>query len=248
MSSHGPGQEVSTQAPRRGRLLRLVVLLGVLGLLAAAWLSGLASPGAEQLGRLYHFLQQTQREHPLATYVAALALYVFVTGLSIPVANVLSVLYGMLFGFWPALVLVSFGSTAGATLAMLLARYVLRPWVQRRFGSRLEVLQQHWQREGAWYLFSLRLAPVVPFWFINLAMGLLPVRVGTFWWISQLGMLPGTVLYVGAGASLDLERLLAEGPPAVFTPGVLLLFSLLAAFPLVTRWLWRRLRAGKCAG
>ncbi len=225
--------------------MRLVVLLAVAALLAGVWATGVAAPGAEQLERFYHHLERARRDHPLATYLAALALYVLVTGLSVPVANVLSVLYGMLFGFWTALVLVSFGSTAGATLAMLLARYVLRPWVQHRFGSRLEVLHHHWQREGAWYLFSLRLAPVVPFWLINLAMGLLPVRVWTFWWVSQLGMLPGTVLYVGTGAALDLPRLLEEGPPAVFTPRVLALFCLLALFPLAARWGLRRWRSLK---
>src|SRR5262249_18512258 len=126
--------------------------------------------------------------------------YVVVTGLSIPIANVLSIGAGMVFGWWVGLALVSFASTAGATLAMLGSRYLFRDAVRRRLGARFEKINDNIAREGAFYLFTLRLMVVVPFWMINLALGLTTMRVWTFWWVSQVGMLPGTFLYINAGA------------------------------------------------
>ena len=163
--------------------------------------------------------------------------YVVVAAFSIPVATVLSVLYGWLFGFWRALVLVSFASTLGATIAFLLCRYLFRDWVQQRFAAQLTRIDDALRREGAYYLFTLRLIPYVPFWLVNLLMGLTPMRTRTFWWVSQLGMLPATALWIGVGASVtNLAEISDQGLGAVVTPQMIAILTLLGIFPLVARW------------
>ncbi len=164
--------------------------------------------------------------------------YVAVTGLSLPGAAIMSLAGGALFGRWWGTAVTSFASTAGATGAFLLSRYLLRDFVQRRWGRRLEAINRGLERDGAYYLLFLRLVPAFPFWLINLAMGLTRMRVGTYWWVSQLGMLPGTFLYLNAGTELGT----LQSPKDVLSPGVLASFALLAVFPLlvrqVVRW-WR---------
>ncbi|MCA9268191.1 MAG: TVP38/TMEM64 family protein [Planctomycetales bacterium] len=185
-------------------------------------------------------LRSLQDASPLLVLGAAFVVYVVVTGLSLPFATVLTLLYGWYFRFWPALLLVSFASTAGATLAFLLSRYLLRDVIRRRLGTRLKKFDEAFAREGAYYLFSLRLVPAAPFFVVNAAMGLTNIRTTTFWWVSQLGMLAGTVVYVYAGSSVPSLAALAEnGAQAVFTGRQLLqftiAFALLGLFPLVAR-------------
>ena len=158
-------------------------------------------------------------------------IYVTVTALSLPGAAVMTLAGGALFGFWPALLLVSFASTIGATLAMLVARFVLRDWVQGRLGERLRAINVGIEQEGAFYLFSLRLVPIFPFFLINLAMGLTPLRIPAFYWVSQIGMLPGTVVYVNAGTQLGQ----LESAAGIFSPTLLLAFALLGLFPLAAK-------------
>ena len=129
------------------------------------------------------------------------------------------------------LLLVSFASTIGATLAFLAARFLLRDWVQARFATRLAAIDKGVQRDGAFYLFGLRLIPVVPFFVINLAMGLTTMRARTFYWVSQLGMLAGTAVYVNAGTQLAQ----IQSPKDVVSPGLLGSFVLLGLFPLIAR-------------
>ncbi|WP_338920814.1 TVP38/TMEM64 family protein [Pseudomonas silesiensis] len=136
-------------------------------------------------------------------------LYVLVTALSLPGAALMTLLGGALFGLFGGTLLVSFASTLGATLAMLISRFMLRDWVQAKFSKRLMGINQGVEREGASYLFALRLVPVFPFVLINLAMGLTKLPVRTFWWVSQLGMLPGTLVYVNAGRELGQLNSLA---------------------------------------
>ena len=143
---------------------------------------------AESESRLRLF----QAEHPLLVYAVAFAVYVGVTGLSLPGAAALTLLFGWYFGLLRGVVLVSFASTTGATLAFLLSRYLFRDAVQQRFGDRLSSFNESLRSEGAFYLFALRLIPAVPFFVINLVMGLTPIRVATYWWVSQIGMLAGT--------------------------------------------------------
>lgn len=157
--------------------------------------------------------------------------YVLVTALSLPGAALMTLVGGALFGLFGGTLLVSFASTLGATLAMLLSRYLLRSWVQARFRQRLAKIDQGVRREGASYLFALRLVPVFPFFLINLAMGLTQLPVRTFWWVSQLGMLPGTLVYVNAGRELgQLESL-----GGVLSPGLVGAFVLLGLLPVLSR-------------
>jgi len=192
-------------------------------------------------------LKTFQAESPLLVFGVAFLIYVAVTGLSLPGATLLTLVFAWYFGFWHAVVLVSFASTTGATIAFLLSRYFFRNAVKRKFGGRLQTFNEAVRREGAFYLFTLRLIPAVPFFAINAVMGLTEIRTRTFWWVSQLGMLPGTVVYVYAGSRVpDLQTLSDKGVKAVFTPSqltqIMVAFVLLGLFPLATRWVLKWLR------
>lgn len=233
----------STDRPRWLRLvLGLVLAIVVCGIVIAAFrLSGIGPMVVDFLLTQLARLQQAQAEHPAAVYAGAFLLYVAVTGLSLPGAAVMSLAYGWMFGFWRALLLVSFSSTAGATVAFLLSRYLLQDFVQRRFGDKLAGFNQAFHRDGAFYLFTLRLIPAVPFFVVNAGMGLTPIRVRTYWWVSQLGMLPGTVVYVYAGTTLPgLEELKNPSVTRILSPQLLIAFTLLGLFPLVIKKLMQR--------
>lgn len=176
------------------------------------------------------------REHPLMTLLAAFLLYALVTGLSIPGALPLSLAYGWLLGFVPAAIVVSFASTSGATMAFLLSRYLIGQWVQSRFGPRLVWFNAAVEREGTLFLFTLRLLPPVPFWLVNLLAGLTKIRVTTFWWVSQLGMLPGTLVFLWAGASAPpLAEVAEKGMGSLVDWRIFLALALLGLFPLTVR-------------
>jgi len=158
--------------------------------------------------------------------------------LSIPGAAVMTLAAGAIFGVWHGLVLVSFASTLGATLAFLVARFLLRAPLRKRYGQRLKALDAGIERDGAFYLFTLRLVPIFPFFMINLLAGLTPLKTWTFFWVSQVGMLPGTFVYVYAGT--QLARI--ESPGDVLSPGLITAFALIGLMPLITRWLARWLQ------
>jgi pyruvate/2-oxoglutarate dehydrogenase complex dihydrolipoamide dehydrogenase (E3) component/uncharacterized membrane protein YdjX (TVP38/TMEM64 family) len=168
---------------------------------------------------------------PLATAAAFFGVYVAVTGLSVPGAAAMTLVAGAIFGLGWGTLLVSFASAIGATLAFLASRFLLRDWVQRRFGAQLAQLNAGVAREGGLYLFTLRLIPAVPFFVINLAMGLTPMRTWTYYWVSQLGMLAGTVVYVNAGTQLAA----ISSPAGILSPGLIGAFVLLGIFPLVAK-------------
>ena len=210
-----------------------VVLLLLLGGLLANGFGGVVLDLI--LGRL-DWLRQARDTHPLAVYCGAFLLYVLVAGLSLPGAALLTLAYGWMFGFWRALLLVSFSSTAGATVSFLLSRHLLGDALQRRFGRQLAGFNAAFQRDGAFYLFTLRLIPAVPFFVINAGMGLTSIRVRTYWWVSQLGMLPGTAVYVYAGTALPgLEELRNPSVTKILSPQLLVAFALLGVFPLLVR-------------
>ncbi|MEH6685674.1 MAG: FAD-dependent oxidoreductase [Halopseudomonas sabulinigri] len=169
--------------------------------------------------------------NPLIAGGLFFAAYVLVTALSLPGAALMTLAGGALFGLGWGLLLVSFASSLGATLAMLISRFLLQDWVQKRFGRRLKPLNDGIEREGAFYLFALRLVPAFPFFMINLAMGLTRIKARTFWWVSQLGMLPGTFVYVNAGR--ELSQLESLG--GILSPGLIGAFVLLGLFPLIAR-------------
>jgi uncharacterized membrane protein YdjX (TVP38/TMEM64 family) len=200
-------------------------------------------------------LRTLYADHPGATLAAAFLLYVAVTGLSLPAAGALTILYGWLFGFWPAVIVVSFASTSGATIAFLLSRWLFGSWMQARYGERLAGFNAAIERDGAFYLFTLRLVPQVPFFLVNALMGLTRLRTWTFWWVSQLGMLPATSLYVLAGASAPkLETIAERGTASVLDWRLMAALILLGATPLTLRWLlefvrrWRASDAGAGRG
>ncbi len=161
----------------------------------------------------------------IATYMG---IYIAVTALSLPGAAVMTLAGGGLFGLVVGTVVVSFASTIGATLACLVARFLLREWVQNKFGGKLKTINDGIEKEGAFYLFSLRLVPIFPFFVINLLMGLTRMRLLTFFWVSQIGMLAGTVVYVNAGKELAKIDSLS----GILSPGVLVSFVVLGLFPI----------------
>ena len=166
------------------------------------------------------------RAHPIQTAAIYFAIYVVVTGLSLPGAAVMTLAGGAIFGLLWGTVLVSFASTIGATLAFLASRFLLRDWVQSKFGDKLKTFNDGVAKEGAFYLFALRLVPAFPFVAINLLMGLTPIRTWTYLWVSQLGMLAGTIVYVYAGTTLGEFRISIE---------LLAAFTLLGVFPLIAK-------------
>ena len=179
------------------------------------------------------FFRDLYAQQPLLTAGVYFAIYVIATAISIPGAALLTIIGGMLFGLWTGILLVSFASSIGATLAFLVSRFLLRDWVQATFSSHLSTINQGIEKQGGYYLFGLRLIPLFPFWMINLVMGLTPLKTSTFYLVSQLGMLAGTFVYVNAGASIgSIDEFSAAG---IMTPGVILSFLLLALFPLLVR-------------
>lgn len=184
-----------------------------------------------------------REENPWLVYGIAFAVYVMVTALSLPGAAAMTLTFAWLFGFWQTVPLVSFASTTGATLAFVFSRYLLRDWVQSRFSDRLKSINESFRSEGPFYLFTLRLIPAVPFFVINLVMGLTPIPLRTFWWVSQVGMLPGTLAYVYAGSQVpDLQTLAERGVSSILSLPLLAGFVLLGLFPLAVRWIMKRVR------
>jgi len=209
---------------KRGRLALVVVIVA---LIAAFFTFG--------LDRYFTFdffksqqaaIDAYYRASPLQAAAAYFAVYVVVTGLSLPGAAVMTLAGGAIFGLLWATVIVSFASSIGATLAFLASRFLLRDWVQGRFGDKLKPINSGVEKEGAFYLFALRLVPAFPFFVINLAMGLTPIRTWTFYWVSQVGMLAGTIVYVYAGTTLGEFRISIE---------LLAAFTLLGLFPLIAK-------------
>ncbi|MCY1126767.1 FAD-dependent oxidoreductase [Frigidibacter sp. RF13] len=168
---------------------------------------------------------------PVTVAAIFFAAYVAVTALSLPLAVWMTLAAGALFGFWGGLLLVSFASAIGATLAFLAARYFLRDWVQARLGDRLKAVNEGFARDGSFYLFTLRLIPAIPFFAINLLMGLTTIRPLTFYWVSQVGMLAGTAVYVNAGTRLAAIDSLS----GILSPALILSFVLLGVFPWIAR-------------
>lgn len=209
--------------------MKKIVILGLLAILIAAYflfdlgqyltLDGIKQATAD----VDHFYQDNQ----LLVLAGFFAIYVAVTAASLPGAAILTLAAGALFGLVTGTILVSFASTLGATLAFLSSRYVLRDSIEARFGDRLKAINQGLERDGAFYLFSLRMIPVVPFFVINLVMGLTRIKTLTYVWVSQIGMLLGTIVYVNAGRQLAQIDSLS----GIVSPGVLGSFALLGIAP-----------------
>lgn len=211
------------------RKIALALLLFVAA--AAFWITSQHPIDLTSLQAALSRLSDWRVHHAALLVVAAFTFYVLATALSLPLGVWLSLGMGALFGFWQGLILASFASSLGATLAFLAARHLARDWVRGRLGARADAIDEGLRRDGAFYLFSLRLIPVVPFFAVNLLMGLSPIRPMVFYLVSQIGMLPGTAVYVNAGTQLSGLTSIR----GLVSPGLLVSFALLGLFPWLAR-------------
>src|SRR2546426_1142676 len=224
---------------------RLLVAALLLGLIAAFFALDLG-----QYFQLEYFkskqsaMVEFRRANPLAAGGIFFLIYVAITGLSVPGAAILSLAVGAIFGLLWGTLIVSFASSLGATLAFLSSRFLFREAVRSRFGDRLRAIDAGLAKEGAFYLFALRLVPAFPFVLVNLLMGLTPIRTRTFYWVSQIGMLPATIVYVNAGTQLAAVKSLS----GILSPALVGSLVLLGIFPLVAKRVVESVKARTAAG
>jgi len=185
----------------------------------------------EYLKSQQHAFQDYYAQNKVLCIGIFVFLYIFTTALSLPGASPLTLLGGALFGLWPAVFMVSFSSTIGATLAFLVARFLLRDFFEKKFGKYLEKINKGIHSEGAFYLFTIRMIPLFPFFIVNIVMSLTKMQIWRFYWVSQIGMLLGTFVYVNAGTQLGK----IETAAGILSPKVILSFVLLGLFPLITK-------------
>lgn len=218
----------ATKRPAVRRVAQVLLVVAIVALLVAGWRHGVS---LQTLNNSRDTLAALNAARPLAFAAAFFGLYVVATAISLPVAELMTVAAGVLFGLFEGTVLVSFASTLGATLAMLSSRFLFRDWVRRHAGERLQRMDRGVARDGAYYLFSLRLVPAIPFFLINLLAGLIPMKLRTFWWISQIGMLPATLVYVVAGTQLGEVTSLS----GLLSPRLIGALVLIALLPWLAR-------------
>jgi uncharacterized membrane protein YdjX (TVP38/TMEM64 family) len=213
-------------------VIRWVIAGAVIGMLVLFFVFDLGQfLSLSYLKTRQEWLMDVYARHTLLTIGGYMLIYIAVTALSLPGAAVMTLAGGALLGLVTGTVVISFASTIGATLAFLVSRFLLKDWVQDRFRAKLHTINQGIEKEGAYYLFTLRLVPVFPFFIINLVMGLTPISTRRFYLVSQLGMLPGTLVYVNAGTQLaQIDSL-----QGILSPGLLLSFALLGIFPLLAK-------------
>ncbi len=239
--THEDAPQVDTVPPRRALWPRLLLAALLVSVVAGFYLLGFERYLSWKylLDHRDHFLQEAD-DHLLLALLLFFAAYTALTALSIPSGLVLTLIGGALFDRWLGTAVVSAASTCGATLAFLTSRYLLRDFVQRRFGSRLRRLNEGIEKDGPYYLLTLRLVVIIPFYLVNLGMGLTPIRLRTYVWVSWLGMLPATFLYCNVGA--ELRRV--DSVAGAVSPSLLVSLALLGVAPLLIRkllqWLGRK--------
>jgi uncharacterized membrane protein YdjX (TVP38/TMEM64 family) len=175
--------------------------------------------------------QELYAENMIMVLGGFFLLYIAVTALSLPGAAVMTLAAGALFGFWTGIIIVSFASSIGATLACAVARYLFRDWTRDKLGKWYHKINSGIEREGAFYLFTMRLIPAIPFFAINLGMALTSMRLWTFYWVSQLGMLAGTAVFINAGNQLGKVSKVGD----ILSPGLIISFVILGIFPLAVK-------------
>ena len=213
---------------------RLLLLLTLIALISLWFVFDLGQYFTlEQAKQQQVALQDSIAEQPLLSSLIYFVIYIVVTALSLPGAAIMTLLGAALFGFWWSLILVSFASSIGATLAFLFSRFILRDWVQSKFGARLAPINAGIKKDGAFYLFTLRLIPIFPFFIVNLLMGLTPLSIRKYYIVSQLGMLAGTVVYLNAGTQLAKIETLS----GIVSMPVLVSLALLGLFPLLAKFI-----------
>lgn len=212
-----------------GKILVILIGLGIVGAFFAFDLKQYLTLDALKQNK--DIVQNYYLDHQVLTISVYFFAYVLMAALSLPGATIMTLAGGALFGLWKGLLLVSFSSTVGATCAFLAARYLLKDAVQGKFGDKLKAINDGVEKEGAFYLFTMRLIPAFPFFVINLVMGLTPISAITYYWVSQIGMLPGTFVYVNAGTQLAQIDSLS----GILSPQLIGSFALLGIFPLVAK-------------
>ena len=222
--------------------LKCTILLLIVGLLGAFFYFDLGSYlSFEFLKEKQSDFQAYKADKPILTAATYVIVYITVTALSLPGAAILTLLGGALFGWVTGTILVSFSSTIGATLAFLVARFMLKDAIQTKFGDKLKVINDGIEKEGMFYLFTMRLIPAIPFFVINLVMGLTPIKTIQFFFISQVGMLAGTMVYVNAGTELAKIDSLA----GILSPKLIFSFVVLGTFPLIAKKSLELIKKGK---
>lgn len=212
--------------------VRWLLALVVAGLLTLFVLRVLPFISLTWLDAHQRLLLSYRAAHPVGMAAIFVVFYIAYAGMALPGAEVLAIAAGALFGLVEGTVLVSFASSIGATLAFLLSRFLLRDMVRARFAVLWNMVSRGIEKEGAFYLFALRLIPIIPFFVVDLLMGLTTLRTFTFYWVSQIGMLPATIAYVNAGLQLGRVRAMSE----ILGPRVLLSFAVLGVLPLAARY------------
>ena len=211
---------------------RLYLLLFIATAIAAYFIFDLSSIlTLTNLKTQQNNLVAYSNNHPFSAVLAYFLVYIAITGLSLPGATLLTLAGGAVFGLLWGTLIVSFASSIGATLAFLAARFLFRETVRSRFSHQLSVVDKGVAQDGAYYLFTLRLVPLFPFFAINLLMGLTPIKATTFYWVSQLGMLAGTLAYVNAGTQLAK----IDSISGILSPILVASFALLGLLPLLTQ-------------
>ncbi len=217
------------------KIILFILIVSLFGVVKSYGLTGYLT--LEYLKENQTGFQEFYLSNKIQTLSFYALVYIFTTALSIPGATVLTLAGGAFFGFGTGLLVISFASTIGATIAFLTARFFFREKIQDKFGDKLKTFNRGIEKEGAYYLLSLRLLPVFPFFLINLLMGLTKIKTSVFFFVSQLGMLLGTMVYVNAGCQLSKINNLSE----IFSPRLIISFSLLGILPLLTKlWLARK--------
>jgi len=215
-----------------GTIKKLVIVSVIVGLIASYFVFDLGQYfSLDYIKSSRERFQTLYAQHTVIVIGVYSFIYVIATALALPAATVLTLAGGALFGLVTGTIVVSFASSIGAALAFVLARYVLRDWVQGKFGDKLDKINQGIEEGGAFYLFTLRLIPVFPFFAINTVIALTPMRLFTYYWVSQVGMFPATVVYVNAGKELGQ----IESLSGLLSPSLIISFAILGVFPLVVK-------------
>lgn len=214
------------------KVKRLLLVAAIFGLVLAYFVFDLGRfLSLDYLKGQQVAIESWRASQPLTAALFFFIGYIAVAGLSLPGATVMSLVIGAIFGLLWGVLLVSFASSIGATLAFLTSRFLLRDWVQQRFGKRLCIINAGIEKDGGFYLFTLRLLPIFPFFIVNLLMGLTPMRTRTYYIVTQGGMLAANLVFVNAGTQLAKINSLSD----ILSPGLILSFALLAFLPLLAR-------------
>lgn len=217
---------------KKGCINKIIIVVVVIGIIGAFRIFNLGDYlSLSYIKDSQEKFQILYSENRAAVIAGYMAIYILVTSLSLPGAAVMTLAAGALFGLVTGTVVVSFASTIGATLACFVSRFILRDWIQGRFGDKLKMVNEGIEKEGALYLFTVRLIPVFPFWLINLVMGLTKMPLRTFYWVSQVGMFAGTIVYINAGKEIGK----IESLSGIMSPTLILSFVLLGLFPIAAK-------------